>query len=165
MPKGVPKAPTSLREQLEHELQEIERRLKLEDLREGQRAKLATFLAKSVPLLTQRDITRIVKAMPPDTVRLNSDAAKGALESGKGRGKGGGGPAIGALGKALRAYREKHELSRTALAKQLRCHISNVGFWERGGGKPGPDIAKRLEKLGVPVAKLIAQNGHAGADG
>jgi hypothetical protein len=30
---------------------------------------------------------------------------------------------------------------------------------------PGPDIAKRLEKLGVPVAKLIAQYGHAGADG
>ena len=63
--EGCTKAPTSLREQLEHELQEIERRLKLEDLREGQRAKLATFLAKSVPLLMQRDITRIVKASRP----------------------------------------------------------------------------------------------------
>jgi DNA-binding transcriptional regulator YiaG len=167
LPKGIPKSPTSLRAQLEHELHEIERRLWLDDLRERQRAKLAAFLTGGVPLLTLKDITRVVKSIPPDAVRLNSDEAKAALagERSVQRGKEAG-HAVGALGKAVRAYREKHKLTRTAFAKRLRVHESSVGFWERGKGA-SPDLRPRLGNLlGIDVDALIAKeakaNGHAG---
>ena len=44
---------------------------------------------------------------------------------------------------ALRAYRDKHELSYDLLGKELGVHINSVIRWLRDGVRPSP-IKKRL---------------------
>jgi transcriptional regulator with XRE-family HTH domain len=65
-------------------------------------------------------------------------------------------------GERLRRCREAAGLSQRELAERLKLHHSNIGYWERSGNLPRPEVLVPMAKtLGVTVAVLIGEDGRA----
>ena len=62
-------------------------------------------------------------------------------------------------GSHLRSLREAVGISQRELARQLKVHHSNVGFWERTGTAPRSNLLPALAKiLGVPVESILSDS-------
>jgi ribosome-binding protein aMBF1 (putative translation factor) len=150
MPKLKP--PSETETELMQAMSELRERLTIERLRKKQRAELARFIERR-PLLTKAEVLMVVRAMPSGAKRASkpvvSDNARQASK----------------FAAALTKAREERKLTRMALSKKLGVHNSNIGYWERDGGKPGPALRKKLAKvLGLDVEGLLA-NGHGAKHG
>lgn len=61
-------------------------------------------------------------------------------------------------GERLRRLRKAAGLSQRELAEQLDVHHSNIGFWERTGTAPRPNLLPQMAKLlGVSVEQIIGE--------
>jgi len=155
MPTGKPNPKAlTLREQLEHEMAQIQERLRLEDIREQQAAKLAKFLTDHAFLLPRSQILKVIKALPPDPDRLNGAAATATLGV-KRRGMN---PPSGALGTAIRKARMDKGWTLTVAGKKIGVNGGSISGWENGHFKPqDPKLHAKIKSvLGVDAAKILA---------
>ncbi len=60
--------------------------------------------------------------------------------------------------KELRRWRDKSQLSRSALAKMLGAHEMSVFHWEMRGRRPNADMMARIrDDIGIPVEDWFAR--------
>jgi DNA-binding XRE family transcriptional regulator len=155
-PKGL-----TLREQLEHEMKEIEARLHLENLRERQIEQLKSYITDRAPLLTRKHIAKVIRELPPDHVRLNGEAATAMMSNAR-LGTGGAKLPKGALGAAIRNARMAKGWTGAVLGKKIGVHGGSVSNWEAGGMVQNPKVRAKLKTvLGIDVEKIMAP--HKGA--
>jgi transcriptional regulator with XRE-family HTH domain len=64
-----------------------------------------------------------------------------------------------AFSRTVKGYREKRNLSRSALAELSGLHQTYIGLLERGDRSPNLDTAKAIaDALGVSLSKMIAES-------
>jgi DNA-binding XRE family transcriptional regulator len=149
--------PTTNREaEILQAIDELHERLAIEKARSRTRGRLHDFLVNAG--LTRADVLAVVanvfakvpKGRPPGPAPKR---AKGKLGPEPG-------PAIGKVGKAIRAARLAANLTTSGLGQKIGTGSGPISNYERGKTNPGPTIRARLARvLKVPADRFV--NGDA----
>ncbi len=140
-------APSDAVRLIESQISELQERLKVEHERDACRARLIRFLHDH-PILGRRDVLIAMDIATPKAKRgkrpVTSRRAHLASRVGKAKDKGKLKPAVGPIGKAVRAAREAAGLTISELAEKLHVAHASIAGWEQGKWKPSKAKATAL---------------------